>query len=127
MEGESPSIPILPDSATLLGVMSTPTSAKDMPNFMKFRFLTPDITKLHSQMSNDNLDTPSIENKTSNPQMQRVSIDTPTAASVNNMVLGLIHPRSSMRLSSLDMNSLQGDETSRDSEPLSITPSRYIV
>ncbi|XP_067932564.1 cyclic AMP-dependent transcription factor ATF-2-like isoform X2 [Watersipora subatra] len=115
---DSPAIPILPDSASLLGMINTPTAGKDTPNFMKFRpvFLTPDIARLNSQISNDNLDTPSLDRGSSISLLQRVSIDTPTTPSHTKLVLGLPHRKH--RTSSES----EPDCTSKDSSSLCITP-----
>lgn len=101
---ETPSIPILPDSANIL---QTPTSSSSKPlRFLKCRptFLTPDVNKLHSQMSNDNLDTPSIDNMAL--AMMRHTPDTPSTPPANVMLdLGLKVSRQSSVSTLSDGNS----------------------
>lgn len=61
---------------------------------MKFRpvFLTPDVNKLQSQMSNDNLDTPSLDSSSpslSGPFIRGISLGTPNTLPSTSVVLSL--------------------------------------
>ena len=118
----------MPDSANLLGLINTPTSGKDTPGFMKFRhvFLTPDIAKMNSQISNNDLDTPSLDNPPSIPLLQRVSIDTPTTPTQRNLHLGLDEHFNPDKLSSsVEPDSVERDDKlSKDTNSPCITPTR---